>query len=178
MSEKANAVFIWKKSVYENGFKCPVCGAALFDMATNRPTANLAFESAIPGFAALAGCRCGRCGNPVAVTEPNTDGYAPGLGGRYPGSLPREKVMVKMYGVSVGVGELGEWIAEREDELKRIFEKTKAKAVSPDPQGRFQAFLFLHPKARDKAYNILKRHFKTAAVILNPAMVDLTAGGW
>ena len=178
MSEKANAVFIWKKSVYENGFKCPVCGAALFDMATNCPTANLVFESVIPGCPAPAGCRCGRCGNPVAVTEPNTGGYAPGLGGRYPGSLPREKVMVKMYGVSVGVGELGEWIAEREDELKGILEKTKAKAVSSDPQGRFQAFLFLHPKARDKAYNILKRHFKTAAIILNPAMVDLTASGW
>ena len=178
MSEKANAVFIWKKSVYENGFKCPVCGAALFDMATNCPTANLVFESVIPGCTAPAGCRCGRCGNPVAVTELNTGGYAPGLGGRYPGSLPREKVMVKMYGVSVGVGELGEWIAEREDELKGILEKTKAKAVSPDPQGRFQAFLFLHPKARDKAYNILKRHFKTAAIILNPAMADLTASGW
>ena len=171
MSKAANIVFVWKESVYKNGFRCPDCGAALFDMATNAPTDDLIFSSPPP---AAADCYCGRCGAHAAFAKPNTDGFAPGLGGRYPGSVPREKVMLKMYGVGIGADEAYEWMATREEEFRRIVKEAKIKAVHTDPSGRFQAFLFLHPKQRDKAYDVLIRHFKTAFIIAGSVMADIT----
>ena len=170
MSKAAKIAFIWKKSVYNNGFRCPTCGAALFDMATNSPTDNLIL---VPPLPAPASCYCGQCGTPVAVVKPNTDGYAPGMGGRYPGSAPREKVQVVMYGVGVATDEAYEWMTKREEEFSRIVKEAKIKAVHTDPAGRFQAFLFLHPKQRDKAYDILRQHFRTAFIIAGPVMADL-----
>ena len=171
MSKAAKIVFVWRKSVYGNGFRCPVCGAALFDMETNNPTDNLIFASPPP---APTNCYCGRCGTFAAVAKPNTDGYAPGMGGRYPGSAPREKVQVVMYGVGVATDEAYEWMTKREEEFLRIVKEAKIKAVHTDPLGRFQAFLFLHPKQRDKAYGVLRRHFKTAFIIAGPVMADIT----
>lgn len=171
MSKAANVVFIWKKSVYKNGFRCSDCGAALFDMATNTPTNDLIFASPPP---MSANCYCGQCGAHVAVAQPNTSGFAPGLGGRYPGSVPREKVQVVMYGVGVSTNEAYTWMTEREDEFSCIVKEAKIKAVHTDPAGRFQAFLFLHPKQRDKAYGVLRRHFKTAFIIAGSIVADIT----
>lgn len=171
MSKAAKIAFIWKKSVYNNGFRCPTCGAALFNAKTNLPTSNLVFDSPPP---APSNCRCGQCRTPVAVVKPNTEGYAPGLGGRYPGKAPREKVQVVMYGVGVATNEAYEWMTKREEEFLRIVKEAKIKAVHTDPAGRFQAFLFLHPKQRDKAYGVLRRHFKTAFIIVDPVMADIT----
>ena len=171
MSKAANIVFIWKKSVYRNDFRCPDCGAALFNAATNAPTDDLIFSSPPP---ASADCYCGRCGAHVASAKPNTGGFAPGLRGQYPGSVPREKVMLKMYGVGIATDEAYEWMSKREEEFLRIVKEAKIKAVHTDPAGHFQAFLFLHPKQRDKAYEVLRRHFKTAFVIVNPVIADIT----
>ena len=55
----------------------------------------------------------------------------------------------------------------------RPAKEAKIKAVHTDPLGRFQAFLFLHPKQRDKAYEVLRRHFKTAFIIAGSVMADL-----
>ena len=171
MSKAANVIFIWKESVYKNGFRCPVCGAALFNPSTKCPTKDLAFDFPLP---AATHCRCGRCGAPVAVVKPNAKGYRPGLAGRYPESVPREKVMLKMYGVGIATDEAYEWMTKREEEFLRIVKEAKIKAVHTDPAGRFQAFLFLHPKQRDKAYEVLRRHFKTAFIIAGSVMADIT----
>ena len=34
-------MFVWRKSIYENRFKCNQCGAKLFDIKTKQPTDNL-----------------------------------------------------------------------------------------------------------------------------------------
>lgn len=171
---KADFMLIWTKDAYQNGFKCPACGALLYDMAGNHPTGNLLFESTVPGLSIPANCTCGQCGAHVAVAQPNTGGFAPGMGGRYPGSVPREKVQVIMYGVGVSTNEACIWMTEREEEFSRIVKEAKIKAVYTDPAGRFQAFLFLHPKQRDKAYGVLRRHFKTAFLIVNPVIADIS----
>ena len=178
MSKAADSKLIWREGIYKNGFKCLSCGALLFDMAKDAPTEDLSFESAIPGQRLPARCRCRRCGTPAAVAEPNTGGYAPGLGGRLrEDALCREsheKVEVKMYAVGISTEEACEWITGKPDDYLKVCREAKAKAVHPDPQGRFHAFLYLHPKQRNQAYEILRKHFKTAHIIADPAYVDLS----
>lgn len=38
-------VLIWKKSIYDNNFKCTRCGKKLFDVKKNEPTCNLNIDS-------------------------------------------------------------------------------------------------------------------------------------
>ena len=178
MSKAADSMLIWKESIYKNGFKCTSCGALLFDMAKDAPTEDLDFESVIPGLRLPARCRCGRCGTPAAVAQPNTNGYAPGLGGQLRENGPRRKaretVEVKMYAVGISSEEAYEWITGKPDEYLKVCREAKARAVHPDPQGRFHAFLYLHPKQRNRAYEVLRKYFKTAHIIVNPAYVDLS----
>ena len=78
-----------------------------------------------------------------------------------------------MYAVGISVDEAYEWITGKPDEFLKVCEEAGVKQVHPDPQGRFQAFLYLHPKQRNRAYEILRKYFKTAFIIANPAFVDL-----
>ena len=150
----------------------------LFDTAQNTPTEDLAFESVIPGLLVPARCRCGRCGNPAAVAQPNTDGYAPGLGGQLREDGPpwesHKAVRVKMYATGISPEEAYEWVDEKPDEFRRICEEAKVKRFGYDLLGKIRAFLYSHPKQRDQAYDILRKHFKTAFKIANPVYVDLS----
>ena len=172
-----NIQIIWRDVIYTNGFHCPVCGALLFDPKANTPTDALGFDT-IPGQFYPARCFCMRCGTPAAFTREYTGNQKPGLLGLWPNSdaperdAAREKVEVKMYAVGISTDEAWEWVAQREEEFLRILKEAKVKAIHPDPQGRFQAFLYLHPKARNKAYKVLKEHFKTAFVVAETAYVN------
>lgn len=76
--------FVWRESIYKNNFRCPKCGAKLFD---KQPTDNLCLEAGEDGKVKiinggeLAGqplekhirCYC-KCKEPVGIyKELNTD---------------------------------------------------------------------------------------------------------
>lgn len=157
-------VMTWRESVYRNGFRCPDCGSKLYDMDGDRPTENLAFDpaSATQGPSMEAECRCKKCGACVAVTE--------AMEIAEPSVEAREKVEIRMYGVGIHSDEAWVWLTTREERFRRILRKANVKATHMDPLGRFHVFLFLTPKARDKAFDILKRHFETAFAIYTPLL--------
>ena len=162
MNKIPDKQIIWRQSVCENNFRCPVCGVKLWDEKADAPTENLKFDSVVPGELYPARCSCRMCGNPSAAAwsaVAKEDG--------------REKVEVRMYAVGITTDEAWEWMTQREEEFQRILTEAKVKAVHPDPQGRFHAFLYLHPKARNRAYKILKKHFKSAFVIAETAYVNV-----
>lgn len=37
--------FVWRESVYNNGYKCQECGAKLADLETGEPTENLGLDA-------------------------------------------------------------------------------------------------------------------------------------
>ena len=80
---------------------------------------------------------------------------------------------MKMYAVGVSTDEAWAWICNRPDDFMKLLEKAGVKAVHPDPQGRFQAFLYLTPQQRNKAYHILRKELETVFVIAEPAFVPL-----
>ena len=59
-------IFIWRKSIYENGFKCNECGAKLFNPKTGRPTDNLVVDADAKTEEEKSYCFCGKCQNVVA----------------------------------------------------------------------------------------------------------------
>lgn len=58
---------IWRKSVYDNHFKCNNCGAKLFDEKENMPTDNLGFNA--EGLDVDNRCFCIKCKNLVATIK-------------------------------------------------------------------------------------------------------------
>ena len=59
-------IFIWRKSIYENGFKCNECGVKLFNPKTGKPTDNLVVDADAETEEDKSYCFCGRCKNVVA----------------------------------------------------------------------------------------------------------------
>ena len=59
-------MFVWRKSVYENNFKCNQCGAKLFNLKTCRPTDNLVVDADAKTEEEKSYCFCGKCKNVVA----------------------------------------------------------------------------------------------------------------
>ena len=59
-------VFVWRKSIYENGFKCNECGAKLFNPKTGKPTDNLVVDADAKTEEEKSYCFCGKCQNVVA----------------------------------------------------------------------------------------------------------------
>ena len=61
---------VWKKSIYDNNFKCTRCGTKLFDIKNNVPTDELMvpedFKNGKPGYAL-----CGKCYQTVATISLN-----------------------------------------------------------------------------------------------------------
>ena len=66
-------MFVWRKSIYENNFKCNQCGAKLFNPKTGQPTDNLvvdADDANIQDPKDPIFCYCGKCQNAVATWQP------------------------------------------------------------------------------------------------------------
>ena len=69
-------MFVWRKSVYDNNFKCNQCGAKLFNPNTGHPTDNLVVDAEdADSFENNSTtepiyCYCGRCKNAVATWQP------------------------------------------------------------------------------------------------------------
>lgn len=66
-------MFVWRKSIYDNNFKCNQCGARLFSTRTNKPTDNLVVDgddvsNNNPKDPVI--CYCGKCQNAVATWQP------------------------------------------------------------------------------------------------------------
>ena len=76
MNTEKKLAWIWKKSIYDNGFRCTRCGALLFDAEKNRPTDGVGFDPAHPwrNF-------CVKCKLPVAVTQEYDGPEPPGIFG-------------------------------------------------------------------------------------------------
>ena len=68
----AKDMFVWRKSVYDNNFKCNQCGAKLFNSKTGRPTDNLVVDADIDlsDVKEPIYCFCGKCQNAVATWQP------------------------------------------------------------------------------------------------------------
>ncbi|MBQ9346897.1 MAG: hypothetical protein IJT94_06075 [Oscillibacter sp.] len=88
--------------------------------------------------------------------------------------MNKTKVEAKVYAVAISAEEAFTWITEKPEEFKAVCREATVKAIHPDPEGRFFAFLYLHPKQRNRAYEVLRKYFKTAHIIVNPAYVDLS----
>ena len=76
MSREKKIAWVWKKSVYDNGFKCTKCGALLFDTKTNQPTDNVGFDPAMPWMN-----YCVKCKILVATTQEYDGPERPGIYG-------------------------------------------------------------------------------------------------
>ena len=64
-------MFVWRKSVYENHFKCNECGAKLFNEKTKTPTDYLVIDDSdknADGKSQIV-CYCGKCQNAVATWQ-------------------------------------------------------------------------------------------------------------
>lgn len=71
---------VWKKSIYDNDFKCTKCGTKLFNAETNEPTDKFmvpkSFENGKPSVAC-----CGKCYQTVATISFNNLEGVSGLHG-------------------------------------------------------------------------------------------------
>lgn len=65
-------MIIWKKSIWDNHFKCTQCGAKLFDTRKNEPTNNFGVDAEAPEEGDIWGFCC-RCKNLVAQIKQNVD---------------------------------------------------------------------------------------------------------
>lgn len=119
-------MFIWRKSVYDNNFKCNQCGAKLFNVHTGRPTDNLVIDAEDadnPSPTEPIYCFCGRCKNAVATWQSVEDADAEemskdgNLGGLYSDWLEKKSIDMKK-----------ELQAEVEKRLERKYEQ-KIKAL-------------------------------------------------
>lgn len=88
--------------------------------------------------------------------------------------MSKAKVEARVYAVTISTEEAFTWITEKPEEFKAVCQDARATAIHPDPDGRFFAFLYLHPKQRNRSYEVLRKYFKTAAVMPNPVYVDLS----
>lgn len=88
---------------------------------------------------------------------------------------------VKMYAITVSTEECHEKCVLGTDPAAQEAVRKHAKFVWQEPNGLFQAFLYRTPEQRKTAFRHLKKHFQTAAIMLNPAYVErkfLQEGGW
>lgn len=88
--------------------------------------------------------------------------------------MSKAKVEARVYAVTISTEEAFTWITEKPEEFKAVCKDARVKAIHPDPQGRFFAFLYLHPKQRNQSCEVLRKYFRTAAVMPNPVYVDLS----
>ena len=61
-------MFVWRKSIYDNNFKCNECGAKLFNVKTG-PTNNLALDADAKTEEEKHLCYCAKCQNVVATWQ-------------------------------------------------------------------------------------------------------------
>lgn len=77
---------IWKKSIYDNNFKCTKCGTKLFNIKTNKPTDEFLVPESLkigkPDFAF-----CGKCHQTVATISFNGSEGVRGLHGNIDDAL-------------------------------------------------------------------------------------------
>ena len=65
----ANDMFVWRKSVYDNNFKCNECGAKLFNLKTGQSTENLVVDANADTEGEKHLCFCAKCHNVVATWQ-------------------------------------------------------------------------------------------------------------
>ena len=78
-----------------------------------------------------------------------------------------------MYSAAVHIDEMYPILERDEKRLKDILAEAGVKEVYQDEKTGWNYFLFLHPKQRDRAYQHLKKHFKSAIIVRTPAFVDI-----
>ena len=62
-------MFVWRKSVYDNDFRCNQCGTKLFNTKTQYPTDNLVISGDDIDNKGTIYCYCGKCQNAVATYQ-------------------------------------------------------------------------------------------------------------
>ena len=62
-------MFVWRKSVYDNNFKCNQCGTKLFNTKIQQPTDNLVVNGDDTDDGSTIYCYCGKCQNAVATYQ-------------------------------------------------------------------------------------------------------------
>ena len=162
----AKDMFVWRKSVYDNHFKCNACGAKLFSERTNTPTDNLVIDDSdanADGSTQIV-CYCGKCSNAVATWQSVGDvdiGNENVLQGSYSEWLNKKAVDVKAevekkvedrlekkYKTRIDM--LNETIKSREATIKKLKEAKEKQYKELDEQN-----LRLHQELRH-AYNMIE----------------------
>lgn len=78
-----------------------------------------------------------------------------------------------MYAVRLASDELYKAVVYDESKAEEVYKKAKIKAVNIDYENGYVYCLYLRPKQRNQAYLALRKIFKSACVIANPAYVPV-----
>lgn len=119
---------VWKKSIYDNDFKCTKCGTKLFDIKNNVPTDEFMVPENLgngkPGFAV-----CGRCYQTVATISLNGSEGVGGLHGNIDDAL--EEYAKKNKKLEKEIKETQE-LKENLTEIMADYERLKYKLKTKD----------------------------------------------
>ena len=104
-------MFVWRKSVYDNDFKCNQCGTKLFNTKTKQPTDNLVVsgDEDLENVKEPVICYCGKCQNAVATWQP---------------------VEGRKVGNNMLQGSYSEWIDKRAQDLNEEMRKRVEERIS------------------------------------------------
>ena len=78
---------------------------------------------------------------------------------------------VKCYGITISTDETFNMIMQDDIRLNAIT-NTKPAGVYLDPNGFYQMLIYRTPEKRNKAFKVISRYFKTAAVCVQPIYVE------